>query len=75
MFPQVTMPAMLTINQAAASFNVGRGRIRTAVQTGELRSYMPNGRDYLVKADEVQKWIERFPYSPIIRENKRREIK
>lgn len=65
MYPQITLPAMLTVKQAAEKFNIGRNRLYKAIQIGELRSYIPNQRDYLLKADEVEKWICKFVYSPI----------
>lgn len=63
MYPTVTLPSMLKIAEAAKAFKVGAGTIRQAVQTGRLRGYTPNGHTLLVKAVEVQAWIECCEYS------------
>lgn len=63
MYPTITLPSMLKIKEAADAFRVGAGTIRTAVQTGRLRGYTPNGHTLLVKASEVQAWIDSCEYS------------
>lgn len=63
MYPTITLPSMLKIAEAAKSFKVGAGTIRRAVQTGQLRGYTPNGHAILVKASEVQAWIETCQYN------------
>ena len=68
MYPTVTMPAMLKIKEAARVFKVGTATLRRAVHTGKLRAYIPNSRDMLVKADEVQAWIESCRYRTNSRE-------
>lgn len=63
MYPRITLPAMLKVKEAAEAFRVGAGTIRKAVQTGQLKGYSPNGHAILVKATEVQEWIDSLPYN------------
>ena len=62
------MPAMLKIAEAAKYFKIGAGTLRLAVQTGRLPGYHPNGHTILVKADEVQAWIESCRYRTNLRD-------
>lgn len=74
MYPTVTIPAMLRVPEAAKIFRIGAGTIRQAVQTGKLRGYVPAGHAILVRADEVQAWIESQPYNTRIGRAARKEI-
>lgn len=62
MYPTVTMPMMLKVREAADAFHIGQKTIRQAVYTGKLPSYRPNGKTHLLKADEIQAWIETTRY-------------
>ncbi|MCM8900565.1 excisionase family DNA-binding protein [Caldicoprobacter algeriensis] len=53
----MTKPFM-KIKEAAQYFSVSKDVLYRAIKKGELRAYKPNGRDYLVKVIEVEKWIE-----------------
>jgi excisionase family DNA binding protein len=55
------MKPFLKVKEAAALFNVGRGLLYEAIQNKELKAYKPNGRDFLIKAEELEKWIESRP--------------
>lgn len=48
----------MKIREAAAYFSVSKDVLYRAIKKGELKAYKPNGRDYLVKVIEVEKWIE-----------------
>lgn len=52
------MKTFMKIKEAAKFFSIGRDVLYRAIRKGELRAYKPNGRDYLVKVCEVEKWIE-----------------
>lgn len=49
----------LKVKEAASVYDVGRNCIYNAIHRGELRAYKPNGRDFLIKASELEKWIEK----------------
>lgn len=53
----MTKPFM-KIKEAAQYFSVSKDVLYRAIKKGELRAYKPNGRDYLLKVSEVEKWIE-----------------
>lgn len=74
MYPTVTMPEMLKIPEAARIFKVGAYTLRLAVQTGKLRGYTPNGHAILLRADQVQEWIESQPYETHIDRRVRAEV-
>lgn len=48
----------MKIREAATYFSVSKDVLYRAIKKGELKAYKPNGRDYLVKVIEVEKWIE-----------------
>jgi len=52
------MKTFMKIKEAAKFYSMGRDVIYNAIHRGELNSYKPNGRDFLVKLSEVEKWIE-----------------
>lgn len=52
------MKTFMKIREAAKFFSIGKWTLYRAIRSGELRAYKPNGRDYLLKVSEVEKWIE-----------------
>lgn len=65
----VTVPRILTIKETMKIFEIGRASIDEAIQKEELTAYRPNGRKYLLDANEVLEWIKKKKYhSGYIRE-------
>lgn len=62
---------MLTVFEAAQKYHIGRNRIYTAIQAGELKAFRPNSKSYILKESDVEEWIASFPYSPIERRKKK----
>lgn len=52
------MKTFMKIREAAKFFSIGKWTLYRAIRSGELRAYKPNGRDFLLKVSEVEKWIE-----------------
>lgn len=75
MYPTITIPKMLTLKQAADYFGIGRNTLYKAIHTEELKAYLPNGRDFLLKADEVAEWICKCRYSRFAPDGRTREAK
>ncbi len=75
MYPTMTMPKMLTMRQAADYFGVGRNTLYKAIHAEQLKAYLPNGRDFLLKADEVAAWIETCRYSAFLPDGRTREAR
>lgn len=48
----------IKIREAVQLFGIGKNNFYNAIHTGELKAYRPNGRDYLLKVIEIEKWIE-----------------
>lgn len=59
----VTIPHIITIQQAMDLFEIGRTTIDSAIQSMELPAYKPNGKKYLLDAEEVFNWIKSKRYS------------
>lgn len=55
------MKTFLKIKEAATIYGIGRTLLYEAIHKGELKAYKPNGRDFLLKAIEIEKWIESKP--------------
>lgn len=53
--------SFLKVQEAAKAYGIGRNLLYNAIRTKELKSYKPNGRDYLLKVEELEKWIESKP--------------
>lgn len=51
----------LKIKEASKTYSIGRHALYEAIRSGALKAYKPNGRDYLLKATEIEKWIESKP--------------
>ncbi len=58
----VQVPRFMRIREINKEFGIGLNTIYDAVRTEDLPAYHPNGRDLMIKADDVVKWIERHPY-------------
>ncbi len=56
----IEVPAMLSVAEAAKVYPKGLGRnlIYTAIAKGELRCYRPNGRDFMISAEDLIAWIK-----------------
>ena len=52
------MKTFLNINDAVSIYGIGKNLLYNAIHNEELRAYRPNGRDFLVKTEEVEHWIE-----------------
>ena len=63
MYEMVQVPKFLKIEEAAETFNVSGRVLRTAIQREDIPAFRPNGKTYLVKAEDVRKWIEGTRYS------------
>lgn len=48
----------LKVKEAVVLYSIGRDTLYRAIKTGKLKAYKPNGRDYLIKATELEAWIE-----------------
>jgi excisionase family DNA binding protein len=48
----------MKIIAASKRYSIGANTIRKAVRSGELKSYKPNCRDYLLKSTDIEAWIE-----------------
>lgn len=55
------MKTFLKVKEAAAQYGIGRTLLYTAIQNKELKAYKPNGRDFLLKVEELEKWIMSKP--------------
>jgi excisionase family DNA binding protein len=55
------MKPFLKVREAASIYSIGRALIYAAIQKKELKAYKPNGRDFLLKVEELEKWIESKP--------------
>lgn len=55
------MKTFLKVKEAAVEYGIGRALLYSAIQSKELKAYKPNGRDFLIKAEELKKWIESKP--------------
>ena len=56
------MKTFLKINEAVSTYGVGKNLLYGAIHNEELKAYRPNGRDFIVKAAEVEQWIESKPF-------------
>lgn len=56
------MKPFLKIKEAAEYYGVGIKLLYGAIHRKELRAYRPNCRDFLLKASEVEAWIESKVY-------------
>lgn len=52
----------LKIKEAVKEYGLGKMQFYNAIHSGELKAYIPNGRDFLVKTSEVEIWIESKKY-------------
>ena len=55
------MKTFLKIKEAVQFYGIGKDVFYRAISKGELKAYKPNGRDYLLKVAEIEKWIESKP--------------
>ena len=52
------MKNFLTIKEAVHQYSIGKNTFYDAIHKGELKAYKPNCRDFLLKATEIEEWIE-----------------
>lgn len=52
----------IKVREAAEIFGIGRNLLYEAIKKKELRAYRPNCRDFLLKASEIEAWIESKVY-------------
>ncbi len=55
------MKPFLKVKEAASEYGVGKKLLYKAIQDKNLKAYKPNGRDLLIKAEELARWIESHP--------------
>lgn len=48
----------LKVKEAAEAYGIGKDAFYKAIRKRELKAYKPNGRDFLLKATEIEQWIE-----------------
>lgn len=48
----------IKIKEAVTFYGIGKEVFYKAIHSGELKAYIPNGRDFLLKVIEIEKWIE-----------------
>jgi excisionase family DNA binding protein len=48
----------LKIKEAVKQYGIGKEIFYRAIHNGELKAYIPNGRDFLLKVTEIESWIE-----------------
>lgn len=53
------MKSFIKVREAVQLFGIGKNNFYNAIHSGELKAYKPNGRDFLLKVSEVEKWIEK----------------
>ena len=46
------------IKEAVKLYGIGKEVFYRAIHGGELKAYIPNGRDFLLKVTEIEAWIE-----------------
>jgi excisionase family DNA binding protein len=52
------MKTFLKVKEAVQLYRIGKEVFYRAIHTGELKAYIPNGRDFLLKVTEIESWIE-----------------
>jgi excisionase family DNA binding protein len=52
------MKRFMKIKEAAATYGLGVKLLYRAIHNKELKAYKPNGRDFLLKVEELENWIE-----------------
>lgn len=52
------MEQFFKIKEAATVYKVGRNLLYAAIKNKEIPAYKPNCRDYILKASDIEKWIE-----------------
>lgn len=55
------MENFIKVKKAAEIYGIGKNLLYEAIRTKELKAYKPNGRDFLIKASELEDWIESHP--------------
>lgn len=52
----------IKIKEAVKLYSIGQNNFYKAIHNGELKAYKPNCRDFLLKASEIEQWIETKVY-------------
>jgi len=52
------MKAFMRVKEASEHFSLGRDALYGAIKRREVKAYKPNGRDYLLKVADVERWVE-----------------
>lgn len=52
------MKTFIKIKEAVELYGIGKNIFYNAIHSGELKAYRPNGRDFLLKVSEIERWIE-----------------
>ncbi len=48
----------LRVREINDVFSLSRSTVYKAIKEGELKVYRPNKRDFLLKTEEIEEWIE-----------------
>lgn len=48
----------IKVKEAAILYGIGKDTLYKAIHQKILRAYKPNGRDFLLKTNEIEQWIE-----------------
>ena len=55
------MKSFIKVKEAVKLYGIGKDVFYKAIHNGELKAYKPNGRDFLLKVIEIERWIESKP--------------
>ena len=56
----------LTISQVAKELKVSKWTVRQYIHTGKLKASKPNGKNFIIMARELYKFVDNTEYKPIV---------
>jgi|TARA_E500000305_G_scaffold24566_1_gene18599 excisionase family DNA binding protein len=56
----------LTISQVAEELKVSKWTVRQYIHTGKLKASKPNGKNFIIMARELYKFVDNTEYKPIV---------
>ena len=48
----------LKIKEASEKYRIGKNQLYRAIESGALKAYRPNGRDFLIKVCDIESWMD-----------------
>jgi len=57
----IVLKSFIKVKEAVKLYGIGKDVFYKAIHNGELKAYKPNGRDFLLKVIEIERWIESKP--------------